>query len=198
MRVYRSLGTAGVLMLAIAMPGCGGSSGSSSKLPSPTAKEHNPAGDIPDNQVYVSYRPPGAGFTIKVPEGWAQRSATGTGTVTFTDNLNSIAMQTRPAKAAPTVASVKSTLLPQLRRGTPGFSGGTVSGVSRPAGKAVRIVYSAASRPDPVTGKRKVDAVERYLFFHKGKLAVLTLSGPKGADNVDPWKLVTSSLRWTP
>jgi hypothetical protein len=26
---------------------------------------------------------------------------------------------------------------------------------------------------------------------------VLTLSGPKGADNVDPWKIVTDSLRYT-
>ncbi|MDT7564604.1 MAG: hypothetical protein QOG76_3228, partial [Pseudonocardiales bacterium] len=26
----------------------------------------------------------------------------------------------------------------------------------------------------------------------------LTLSGPKGADNVDPWRKVTDSLRWTP
>jgi hypothetical protein len=40
------------------------------------------------------------------------------------------------------------------------------------------------------------DAVERYVFFHKGTLHVLTLSGPKGADNVDPWKIVTSSVRW--
>jgi hypothetical protein len=24
----------------------------------------------------------------------------------------------------------------------------------------------------------------------------LTLSGPKDADNVDPWRLVTDSLRW--
>jgi hypothetical protein len=39
--------------------------------------------------------------------------------------------------------------------------------------------------------------VERYVFFHKGKDVVLTLSGPKGADNVDPWRIVTDSLRWS-
>jgi hypothetical protein len=25
---------------------------------------------------------------------------------------------------------------------------------------------------------------------------MLTLSGPKGADNVDPWRKITDSLRW--
>jgi hypothetical protein len=25
---------------------------------------------------------------------------------------------------------------------------------------------------------------------------VLTLSGPKGADNVDPWRIVSDSLKW--
>jgi hypothetical protein len=48
-----------------------------------------------------------------------------------------------------------------------------------------------------VTGKPGTDAVERYAFFHKGIEVVLTLSGPKGADNVDPWMLVSDSLRWT-
>ena len=47
-----------------------------------------------------------------------------------------------------------------------------------------------------VTGKVRRNAVERYVFFHGGRDVVLTLSGPAGADNVDPWKLVTDSLRW--
>jgi len=51
--------------------------------------------------------------------------------------------------------------------------------------------------PDPVTGKTVTDSVERYVFTHGGRTAVLTLSGPRGADNVDPWRIVTDSLRWT-
>jgi hypothetical protein len=47
-----------------------------------------------------------------------------------------------------------------------------------------------------VTGKGGTDAVERYLFVKSGKELVLTLSGPKGADNVDPWKIVTNSVVW--
>jgi hypothetical protein len=71
-----------------------------------------------------------------------------------------------------------------------------VSTVDRRSGKAVRITYLAAAKKDPVTGKTRTNAVERYLFFHNGREAVVTLSGPKGADNVDPWKIVTDSLRW--
>jgi hypothetical protein len=57
--------------------------------------------------------------------------------------------------------------------------------------------FLAQSKPDPVTGKTRTNAVERWGFFHKGKELILTLSGPKGADNVDPWKIVTDSVRWT-
>jgi hypothetical protein len=39
-------------------------------------------------------------------------------------------------------------------------------------------------------------AVERYAFWRSGREVVLTLSGAKGADNVDPWRMVTDSFRW--
>jgi hypothetical protein len=44
------------------------------------------AGDIPDNQIFITYK--GAGYTIKVPEGWT-RSGSGS-SVTFRDKDNSI------------------------------------------------------------------------------------------------------------
>jgi hypothetical protein len=66
--------------------------------------------------------------------------------------------------------------------------------VTRKAGPAVRITYFAPAPADPVTGKAHTNAVERYVFFKNGKDVVLTLSGPKGADNVDPWRIVTDSV----
>jgi hypothetical protein len=172
------LGLAAVLML---VAGCG----QSAKSVNPNAAEVSPAGDIPDNQVFVAYRAPGTGFSVKVPEGWG-RSTTG-GAVTFSDKLNSIRLEEHKASAPPSAASVKGTALPK---------GAHVSTVDRRSGKAVRITYLAAAKKDPVTGKTRTNAVERYLFFHNGREAVVTLSGPKGADNVDPWKIVTDSLRW--
>ncbi|WP_219925095.1 hypothetical protein, partial [Halomonas sp. ND22Bw] len=64
---------------------------SSSSVPS-AAPEDNPAGDIPDNQVYVTFTSPDNLFTVSVPEGWP-RSTIGADTV-FSDKFNSIRVQT--------------------------------------------------------------------------------------------------------
>jgi hypothetical protein len=37
---------------------------------------------------------------------------------------------------------------------------------------------------------------EAFYFAKNGKLVLLQLSAPKGADNVDQWKLISSSFRW--
>ena len=162
---------------------------------SASTPEVNPSGDIPDNQAFVAFSPPSGGFSVKVPEGWARTTAGGA--VTFTDKLNAIRMESQPATKALTVASAKAVQVPALARQVKGFQAGDVSSVSRTAGTAVLITYLARSPADPVTGKSAVDAVERYGFFHAGTQVTLTLSGPKGADNVDPWRIVTDSLRWT-
>jgi hypothetical protein len=156
---------------AVALGACGGSSSSSSS-PNPNAAEKSPAGDIPDNQVYVRYRPPGADYSVKVPEGWA-RSSKGP-TVTFTDKLNSVSMRERAVSQPP--------------RGTT---------VRRAGQQVVLVKYLAKAAPNAVTGKAGTDAVERYVYDHKGRELVLTLSGPKGADNVDPWRIVSESVRWS-
>lgn len=188
----RALAAFAGLALMAAVTACGSGGGGSS----PPRKEVNPAGDIPDSQVYVRYSPPGAGFSVKVPEGWS-RTRTG-GAVTFTDKLNSIRLQSVPAGTALSAAAARAEEVPGLSRTVPGFSGVRVSTVRRDAGGAVRIAYLARAKADPVTGRAGIDAVERYTFFHAGRRAVLTLSGPRGADNVDPWRIVTGSLRWSP
>ncbi|MGH3847565.1 MAG: hypothetical protein ACRDS0_40045, partial [Pseudonocardiaceae bacterium] len=66
----------------------GSSAAGSSAAPNPNAPEINSAGDIPDNQVFVLYPPPGGSFQVKVPQGWAQ-SAVGSAVV-FTDKFNSV------------------------------------------------------------------------------------------------------------
>jgi hypothetical protein len=197
MRTRTTLAAAAAV-LALGAAGCGSSSsggGQASKPPGPNAPETSPAGDIPDNQAYVAYAPSGGGYSVKVPEGWS-RTAAG-GAVTFTDKLNTIRMEAVPAHAPLTVAEAGRAEVPKLARSAKGFRAGRVSTVSRSAGRAVRITYLADAKANPVTGKVTRDAVERYVFFHKGKDVVLTLAGPQGADNVDPWRIVTDSLRWT-
>ena len=176
----------------IGLAACGGSSSSSTV--SPNAAEVSPPGDIPDNQVFVGYSPPGAGYQVKVPEGWS-RSSTG-GAVTFTDKLNSIQLESGSAKSAPTVADGQAEMK-KLAGTVRGFAPGDVTTVQRSAGPALLITYTGDGPPDPVTGKTATDAFERYEFFNNGRLATLTLSGPEGADNVDPWMIVTDSLNWS-
>lgn len=191
-------------VLAFAAAGCGGSSSTSSASKTstgtsngvnPNGPEVSPAGDIPDNQAYVPYAPPRQGYSVKVPEGWSRRDTHGA--VVFTDKLNTIRMESVKSSAPLTVREARQTELPKLARSVKGFQPQTVSVVRRPAGPVVRMTYLAKGPSNPVTGKAGTEAVERYVFFHGGREVVLTLSAPKGADNVDPWRIVTDSLRWT-
>ena len=161
--------------------------------PAAAGTETPPPGDIPDSTVYLPYRAPAGEYQVKVPEGWA-RTVTGSG-VSFTDKLNTISVTVVSAKA-PTLASARAVEVPEIQRAVRHFALAGISTVQRPAGNVVLIRYSADSQPDPVTGKVYPDAVERYEFYSNGHEAIVTLSGPKGADNVDPWRTVTTSFQW--
>lgn len=159
------------------------------------ATESNPPGDIPDTQAFVPVTPAGAPVTLLVPEGWA-RTESAAGTV-FDDKLNRIQVAATSTAAAPTVASVTGTDLPALRGSVPNFTPGQVTTDSRTAGPVIVTTYQGDSPVDPVTGKVVRDAFERYTYFKNGTRVDVTLSGPVNADNVDPWRKVTDSLRWT-
>jgi hypothetical protein len=161
--------------------------------PAVAGTETPPPGDIPDSTVYLPYRAQTGEYQVKVPEGWA-RTMTGGG-VSFTDKLNTISVAVVSAKA-PTLASARTIEVPKIQSAVRHFTLAGLSTVQRPAGNVVLIRYSADSQPDPVTGKVYPDAVERYEFYRNGLEAIVTVSGPKGADNVDPWRTVTSSFRW--
>jgi len=158
--------------------------------------ETNPAGDIPDNQAFVDFSPLNGGYAVKIPEGWA-RTDSAAGTV-FTDKFNTITVQAAPAASAATVASAQAVEVPQIQGSVQGFQPGSVTPADRAAGTAVLITYQADSPPSPVTGKVAALAVERYEFWKSGTGVTLTLSAPVGSDNVDPWRTVTDSFRWTP
>lgn len=160
----------------------------------PPATEYRPPGDIPDSQVYVPFRVPGTKVSLKVPEGWARQS-TG-GTTMFSDHYNSIAISVQQAASAPSVSRAKQTTVPQLRSSVSKFAPGQVSKVQLQGGSAILVTYLKDSAPNAVTGKVVRDAVERFEFWRHGQEAVLTLTGPKTADNVDPWHLVSNSLQW--
>lgn len=145
------------------------------------------------------FSPAGGGYSVKTPEGWS-RTSTAT-TSSFTDKLNRIQVSATGSPNQPTVASVNTTDVPLLKATVPKFAMGKVSTVVRPGGSAILLTYQGDSAPDQVTGKVVRDAFERYTFYRAGKRGAgkrvdLTLSGPTNADNVDPWRIVSDSLRW--
>src|SRR5207237_1446353 len=65
------------------------------------------AGDVPDNQVYVVFHDVAAGYSIKYPEGWAQKGAGSA--VTFRDKNNVVRIVVAPRR--PVIAgAVRSSL----------------------------------------------------------------------------------------
>lgn len=178
--------------------GASGSTGSGGSLPTPSgsaATESNPPGDIPDTQAYVDFAPPGGPVTLKVPEGWA-KSSTASST-TFTDKLNRIEVRLSTTGSAPTPSSLTTADVPTLQKAVPSFSQPKVTSDNRTAGPVLVLTYQGDSSIDPVTGKVVRDAFEQYTFYRNGSRVDLTLSGPVNADNVDPWRMVSDSLRWT-
>ena len=159
----------------------------------PNAPDVNPAGDIPDTQVFVPTTDEQGPFTIRVPEGWGRNDTSDV--TTFSDNFNSVQLRVT-SSPAPTESSAQRDEVPAIQSVTPGFALDTISTVQRKAGAAVLITYRADSAPNAVTGKVIKLAVERYEFWQDGKEAIVVLSGPVGADNVDPWKIITDSFAW--
>jgi hypothetical protein len=152
----------------------------------------SPPGDIPDNQAFVRFS--GHGYSLKTPEGWG-RTARGK-VVTFADKFNAIRIEIGRSATVPTIASVTRRDAPKLKAAMKGFRLGAVTRLTRPAGLVILMTYRATSMPDSVTGKTITDDVERYAFWKAGRLAIITLEAPRGSDNVDAWRLITTSFRW--
>jgi hypothetical protein len=148
------------------------------------------AGDIPDNQVFLVFRDGRAGYSMKYPEGWAQQG-TG-GTVSFRDKNNIIRAVvssgppwTRPAVQADLRASkgVRVQSPPQA--------------ITLAGRRVFKVVYRTVSPPNPVTGKRVTLSVDRYYIGKQGRRAVLDLGCPVGVDNVDAYRMISQSFRWS-
>lgn len=149
-------------------------------------------GDIPDNQVFLTFRDPRSGYALRYPEGWAQRGIPGG--VTFVDKNNLIRL-TLSRGVPPTTMSVLAELLRE-RREQPTLSYGSPSSVTIAGAAVVKVSYATLSRPSPVTGRRVRLLVDRYVFAHAGRVATLDLGTPSGVDNVDAYRMIARSFHW--
>lgn len=159
----------------------------------PVSPEKNPPGDIPDNQVFITYTSP-LGFSLRVPEGWSRKDDTNG--VSFADKYGRIEITVSETATPPTAATVQTGEAAALEKNGRAVKISSIKDVKVLAGPAVKLVYTSNSEPNSVTGKQARLENERYLIGGAGKLATLTFSAPAGADNADQWKLMGDSFHW--
>jgi hypothetical protein len=207
----RRVSVVAILVTAGALGGCGGSAHHAAPGAAASGGATTPAsagaggpgalsadarsaatGDIPDNQVFLTFAARSAGFSIKYPEGWTRSGAAGT--VTFRDKNNLVRVLVRPG-SAPSAASV-ATQLAALKRASPTLTFTTPHTVTLRAGSAVRARYTTLTAANPVTGRRVKLVVDRYELAHGGRVAVVDLGTPVGVDNVDAYRIMIESFRW--
>jgi hypothetical protein len=194
-----------LLVLAAFAAGCGGSkhaaapptttapppTTTASASPSPLQAEAKAAatGDIPDNQVFLRFGDPAAGFSMKYPEGWAQQGSGST--VMFRDKNNIVRIVVKPGGAVTPV---------DAKHDLAAVTGATIAGSPHTTiisgHPAVKVSYTTRSAANAVTGKRLTLAVDRYYLWHAGKRAVVDLGTPQGVDNVDAYRLMIESFTW--
>ncbi len=167
---------------------CGSSVSSGSSEAASTA-----AGDIPDNQNFLTYQNRPAGYSISYPEGWA-RSGSGN-QVTFQDKSNTITIQVNQGPAA-TPASVDQQLK-QMASSDPCLSPGSSQSVTVGPNQAVKVTYTTQGTKSPVTGQRPKITVDRYVYSKAGRTAIVDLANPVGVDNVDAYRMISESFRWS-
>jgi len=149
-------------------------------------------GDIPDNAVFLTYRSAAWGFSIQYVEGWQVTTQTDGVTIRDKDSSETVRVVPLP-KDVP--AYVTGTDLPALQA-TPGFR--LVKRDTAQVGSQahVHLAYHAAADPDPVTGKQVSSTIDRFYVPGPG-LAIVSLSTPDGVDNVDAFRQMITSLKWS-
>ncbi len=200
--------------LASLTAGCGSSSSSSSSSGNAPAATAAPAtttggsasavgalspeatsaatGDIPDNQMFLTYRNPVAPYSISYPEGWALKGTSAD--VSFSDKNNVVHIVVASG-SAPTPASVAAELA-GLKRAKPMLTFTPPAPIKLKSGPAVKTTYTITGAPNPVTGKSVLLIVDRYEFAAGGKRATVDLGTPKGVDNVDAYRKMINSFIW--
>ncbi|HEX6110513.1 MAG TPA: hypothetical protein VFZ02_13960 [Ktedonobacteraceae bacterium] len=180
---------------AIATPASTQAAATSTEQPVPAiSSSQASSSDIPDSQVFVTYASSPGKYQFDVPEGWAR--TTNATDVSFISNLNALQVTLTKASAQPTASSVRTNQAVTLQQTGRAVRDVQIRDVQLPSGPAVLIVYTSNSDPNSVTGKQVRLENNSYLYFKNGMLAILTLSAPVGADNVDQWARISRSFKW--
>ena len=214
-------------IVAIAVAGCGGTAGSAppasvatsaaptapadSPGPSGSASEVVPsadasapesngpesggttaAGDIPDNAVFLTFHGTNPAFSIQYVEGWqVTRQSDG---VVIRDKDSSETVAIVPPVDVPSY--ITTTDLPALQA-MAHFKLVKQDTVKVGNASYAHLVFHLPAAPDPVTGKQVPSTVDRYYVPGTNGLAVISLSTPDGVDNVDAFRQMIQSFKWS-
>jgi hypothetical protein len=160
----------------------------------PLPVEKSPLGDIPDTQAFVKYVSTQGGYSLEVPEGWAR--AVHEPDVSFIEKFNGVKLTVVNSDQIPTTATIKDNQAAELQKNGRAVKILEIKEVTLAGGKAILVKFESNSEPNDVTNKQVRQDNENYYYYKAGKLAVLTLWAPLGADNVDQWIKMSDSFRW--
>ena len=150
-------------------------------------------GDIPDNAVFLTYQGAGPAFSIQYVEGWQVTQQPDGVVIRDKDSSETVAVVARQADVAGYVAS---TDLPALRARA-GFGLIKQDTVTAGGSSYVHLAFNTTSPPDAVTGKQVPLTVDRYYVPGPSGLAIVSLATPDGVDNVDAFRQMIESFRWS-
>lgn len=180
------------IIVAAALAGCGSSGSSTSSVDKTPGTGSSTAGDIPDTATYLTYH--GRGYRVKYVEGWGIQQGSSGVTISDKDSAETVSLT---GGQGGTNAGFAARDLAHLAKTAPRFRLIARSTVQLAAGQAIHAQYHTLSPPDPVTGKRVAVVVDRYYIPGSAKRAILTLATPVGVDNVDAFRLIARSFRWS-
>lgn len=174
-------------------PGSPGSSAVATGSSAPDSGGGTGHGDIPDNAVFLTYHGTNPAFSIKYVEGWQVTQQPAGVVIRDKDSSETVTAVAAPSDIA---AYVASTDLPTLRAQA-GFQLVKQETVTVGGSRYIHLVFHLPSPPDPVTGKQVASTIDRYYVPGPTGLAVVSLSTPDGVDNVDAFRLLIESFRWS-
>ena len=149
------------------------------------------AGDIPDNQVFLVFRDVPAGYSMKYPEGWV--GAAGIGQQGLLPGQEQ--RHPRGCLCRRCVDAGKRAGRPARAEGGAGAEPAAGDDALRPARVQGRV--SDGERPEPGNGQARHAVGRPLLRPEAGPARRARSRRPVGVDNVDAYRLISESFRWS-
>ncbi len=193
------------MVVGLLLSGCSSSSsGAGSTSGSGPDASANPStftpasGTAPTGVLFPVYTNKTAGYSFEYPGGW--RVDEKGSDVRIARFGNAVTAVVRPRDKAPLYKGYQQQLETMLNQ----HDDKIISNIVQPASEItvgkdkVTMAVIEQVRPTGPGADAPKDTlvVNRYLFWNKGKLLLLSMSSVKGVDNNDAWNLMANSFKW--